>query len=193
MAARQQTWMQVKTWASSEWGGWKNGIRLTFKKRFFLFSLKEKCPHLRILLPRPFWQHFSILPGKTWACHFFFSLGGHIWPSPVEAPPSPSLIHKNCYQLCEPFCSLILGNTKTDWYTATDLAGFSLWTLQCFWVMLMCTHTNTPQREDKVNEGQSFRWCSTDWKFYQSSQAVCRYLFELKWSCKVSQKRENLS
>lgn len=185
--------MQVQTLTCSEWGGWKeNGVRKWhLKNDSSPFLWKERCPHLRIIfLPRSFWQRFSILTRNTWACHFSFSLGVHIWPSP---PPSPYLIHRTCISCGSHCCSVILGNTKIDWYMATDPAEFSLyWLCNYFWIMLLCTCKHTPIRGQSEHKTSS-RGCNTDEKFYGSSQAACGYLLELKYSCKISRKRENLS
>ena len=116
---------------------------MTFKKWFFPFTLKERCPHWRItFLLRSFWQHFSILPRKHMSLLFLLLPWVHIWPSPVVAPPSPSLT--KTVISCVSHCSLILGNPKIEWYMATDLREFSLFDLQYFWVMLICTDKHSP-------------------------------------------------
>lgn len=93
--------------AKEEWNK-----KVTFTKWFFPFPQKERCPHLRIrVLPRSFWQHFSILPRNTWACHSSSSLGVQVWPTPVAAPPSPSLIHRTCVS-CEPLLFFYSGEYK---------------------------------------------------------------------------------
>lgn len=186
--------MQVQTLTCSEWGGWKkNGVRKWhLKNDSSPFLWKERCPHLRIIfLPRSFWQHFSILTRNTWACHFSFSLGVHIWTFPTTITIFNS---QNLYQLWELLLFCYSGEyKKIDWYMATDPAEFSLyWLCNYFWVMLLCTCKHTPIRGQSEHKTSS-RGCSTDEKFYGSSQAACGYLLELMYSCKISRKRENLS
>lgn len=83
--------------------------------------------------------------------------------------------------LCEPLLFWGIQKTADTW--SLTLWNLVLLTLQYFGMMIRCSHTKTPQSEDKVNTRQSSRLSGTDLKLDRKIHRQPEgYLFELKYS-----------